>query len=95
VVSLLLGLLNGELWYGETWFHKLAIGVWPLFGALAVLPGDDLFPLATIAIFVALNMALYAVLGTVLWYGLNKHPVVLVPLAAAVLWFWWHLLILR
>jgi len=74
-------------------FQNIMLMLWP--SSLMLLPtGSDesLLPFALL-ISIPVNIVFYAVIGTVVWYGLKYH-FILVLLAAALSVLWWRLLTL-
>jgi predicted RND superfamily exporter protein len=48
--------------------------------------------LGLLLIAIAVNVVLYVVIGSTIWYGLRKHHVILVLLAAVLAVMWWRIL---
>lgn len=74
--------------------QKLMLVLWP--SSLMMLPASsdgNLYP-SLLLISLAVNVVLYAVIGTAIWYGFRKHHVILVLLAAVLAVIWWRLLTL-
>jgi hypothetical protein len=84
-------LLNLEWMLG---MQKLMLIFWP--SSLMLLPAasdENLYPAILVAS-IAVNVILYMVIGTAVWYGIKKNFILLVPIIIIIGYTWWKLLTL-
>jgi hypothetical protein len=74
--------------------QNVTLMLWPSW--ILALPGDSTRELASglFVISLAVNVLLYAVLGLILWLGLNKHLAFMGAAGLAMLALWWRILTL-
>ena len=78
----------------HVFMQNVTLMLWPSW--ILTLPGDSTKELALglFVISLVVNVLLYAVLGLMLWLGLNKHVAFLGVAGVAVLALWWRILTL-
>jgi hypothetical protein len=73
--------------------QKLMLMLWPSSFVMLAASQESLY-LGLLLMSIALNVVLYAAIGSAVWYGLNKHYVIIALLAAAIVIMWWKILTL-
>lgn len=74
--------------------QKLMLILWP--SSLMLLPtGSDesLLPVALL-ISIVMNVLVYIIIGSAIWYGIRKNYIVLIPIAIVIIFIWWRVLTL-
>lgn len=73
--------------------HKAMLILFPSSFVMIAASEESLY-LGLLLIAIAGNVVLYVAIGTAIWYGISKHHVVLVLLAAVLAIMWWRILTL-
>lgn len=73
--------------------QKLMLMLWPSSFVMMASIQESMY-LVLLLISITVNVILYVTIGSVIWYGLKKHFVVIVFLAIILVLMWWRILTL-